>query len=168
MKFFPIYIFFFFGSNALIAQLNLPDFFTDDMVLQRGQPIQFWGKGIPGETLEVQFSKETKKTKVHQDSTWHVVFKRRKANSEPQSIQIKSNYQKIVLKNVLIGDIWLCIGQSNMEWPMEKEMLFAAEAKSVDRPMLRFYNPTYAGKNIYNEHFTDSVLRLLNKNDFYR
>ena len=138
------------------------------MVLQRGQPIQFWGKGIPDETLEVQFSKETKKTKVHQDSTWSVVFKRRKANSEPQSIQIKSNYQKIVLKNVLIGDIWLCIGQSNMEWPMEKEMLFAAEAKSADRPMLRFYNPTYAGKNIYNEHFTDSVLQLLNKNDFYR
>ena len=169
MRFFLGYaVFFFLGIHTICAQLILPDILTSNMVFQRDKPIHFWGKGIPNTSLEVQFGSKMLSTTVGQDSTWNIVFKKRKANPNPQSIQIKNEQQKIVLTNILVGDIWLCIGQSNMEWPMEKEQHFAAEVKNTNQTTLRFYNPTYAGKHIYNESFSDSVLRLLNTEDFYK
>lgn len=169
MRFFLGFTFFFLlGIHLMAAQLSLPDIFTDNMVLQRDKPIHFLGKSIPDTPLEAMFDGETIKTTVRQDSTWNILFKKREANTKPQSIVITNGQQKIVMANVLIGDIWLCIGQSNMEWPMEKEMHFKEEVQHANRPIMRFYNPTYAGKNIYNASFTDSVLRLLNTKDFYK
>lgn len=159
--------FFALGIHIMVAQLSLPKIFTNNMVVQRDKPIHIWGKGIPNTSLEVQFGSEIVSTTVRQDSTWNILFKDRKANSKPQFIQIENEQQKIILSNVLIGDIWLCLGQSNMEWPMEKEMHFETEVKNANQPSLRFYNPTYAGKDIYNESFTDSVLTLLNTKSFY-
>ncbi len=156
------------GIHLVAAQLSLPDIFTDNMVLQSDEPIHFWGKGTPGSSLEVQFAEEIRKTQVRQDSTWSILFIKRKVNSEPQSVQIRNSGQIINLHNVLVGDVWLCIGQSNMEFPMQNEMHFKKEQKMADRPLLRFYNATFSGKDIYNETFTDSVLRLLNKKDFYK
>ena len=154
------------SAPSVVAQLSLSNFFTNNMVLQRNKPIHIWGKGTPGKSLAVQFGKETITTTIREDSTWSVFLKKRKANTTPQSIHIASNQQKMVLTNVVIGDLWLCIGQSNMEWPMAKEMHFKQEIKNAGQPLLRFYNPEYAGKNIYNESFNDSVLRLLNTKDF--
>ncbi len=156
------------GIHSADAQLELSDIFTDDMVLQRDNPIPFWGKGIPDTSLEAQFGGETISTTVRQDSTWNILFKKKKVNTEAQSVQITSGGKTIKLSNVLVGDVWLCIGQSNMEFPMQNEMHFKEEQQEADRPLLRFYNTTFAGKNIYNEMFTDSVLRLLNKKEFYK
>jgi len=151
----------------MAAQLILPDIFTDNMVLQRAEPIHFWGHGIPGTSLEVLFASEVQKTRVRKDSTWDILFKKREANPVPGSIQITSGKETIKLSNVLVGDVWLCIGQSNMEFPMQNEKHFEEEKKKADRPQLRFYNASFAGKGVYNETFTDSVLRLLNKKKFY-
>lgn len=107
--------------NVVFAQLSMPSIFTDGMVLQRSKPIHFWGKGMPGNTVEIVFANKVKKTIVKNDSTWSLIFKKQKANSVPQSIQITSGEDNITLSNILIGDLWLCIGQSNMEWPMAKE-----------------------------------------------
>ena len=160
--------FFALGMHIMVAQLSLPKIFTNNMVLQRDTAIHIWGKGIPNTALEVQFGSETISTTVRHDTTWNILFKGRKANAKPQTIQIKNEQQKIILTNILIGDLWLCIGQSNMEWPMEKEMHFNAEVKNANQPSLRFYNPNYAGKDIYNESFSDSVLSLLNTKNFYK
>lgn len=169
MKLFLRFTFFLFlGSHLIFSQLSLPNIFTDDMVFQRDEPIHFWGNGIPDTSLEVLFAGETKKTQIRKDSTWSILFKKRKANAEPQSVQVTNGGETIKLSNILIGDVWLCIGQSNMAFPMQNEMHFKEEQKKADRPLLRFYNATYAGKGIYNEMFTDSVLRLLNKKDFYK
>ena len=169
MKFYLGIIFFFFcGIQIILAQLSLPDIFTDDMVLQRDKPIQFWGKGNPTSEVEVLFAGETKRTEIYKDSTWSIILNKRKANPKPQSIEITSGTKKIVLSNILIGDVWLCIGQSNMEFPMQKEIHFEEERQNADLPLLRFFNTTYAGKNIYNQTFTDSVLRMLNRKNFYQ
>ncbi len=168
VKFFlGITLSFVFGIHLMAAQLSLPDIFTDDMVLQRNEPIHFWGKGIPDTSLEVLFESEVQKTRIRKDSTWSILFKKREANSIPESVQITSDKETIRLSNVLVGDVWLCIGQSNMEFPMQNEKHFEEEKKKADRPQLRFYNASFAGKDIYNETFTDSVLRLLNKKKFY-
>lgn len=165
---FLIFLVFFISITSAVAQLNVSKIFTDNMVLQRNEPIHLWGKGTPETMVKVQFANKIKRTKIRQDSTWNIFFEKQIANSSPQSITIESESKKILLKNILIGDVWFCIGQSNMEWPMAKEMHFEEEKKYANQPLLRFYNPTYAGKGIFNKSFTDSVLKLLKKGDFYQ
>lgn len=150
------------------AQIKLAKIFSNNMVLQQNEPIRFWGKGLPGESLSIEFANEKKNLKVNSDSTWMAIFKSQKFNTNPQSVIIESSKEQIELKNILIGDIWLCIGQSNMEWPMSKEMHFKTEIKESNQANIRFFNPTYAGKNTYNIPFSDSIIKKLNPKDFYQ
>lgn len=150
------------------AQLQVGKIFSDNMILQREQPVHIWGKGIPGKNVGVGFADEVVIITIKRDSTWNVEFKPQKANSNPQVLSAESAGEKIILKNILIGDIWVCIGQSNMEWPMIKEMHYKEEIKNSNQPLLRFYNPAYAGKNIFNVTFTDSVAAMLTTDAFYK
>lgn len=152
---------------TVLSQLRLAKIFSDNMILQRDQPIHIWGKGVPGKNVGVGFADEVAIIYVKPDSTWRVEFSPQKANSNPQSLSVESAGEKIILKNILIGDIWVCIGQSNMEWPVVKEIHFKAEINNSDQTLLRFYNPTYAGKNIFGSAFSDSVAQLLTKYNFY-
>jgi sialate O-acetylesterase len=150
------------------AQLQLATIFSHHMVLQRNQPIQIWGKGIPGNTVSVAFGNELGQSIVQTDATWLVVLSKQPANSLPQQLTVSSGNEKIILQNIVVGDVWVCIGQSNMEWPMAKESHFKEEKPLSNNPKLRLYNPTYAGKNTYNTSFTDSVAALLTTKDFYK
>ena len=126
---------------TVLSQLRLAKIFSDNMILQRGQPVHIWGKGVPGKNVGVGFADEVAIINVKPDSTWSVEFSSQKANSNAQSLSVESAGEKIILKNILIGDIWVCIGQSNMEWPVMKEIHFKEEIKNSDQPLLRFYNP---------------------------
>jgi sialate O-acetylesterase len=150
------------------AQLQVAKIFTDNMVLQREQPVHFWGKAIPGKTVTVTFMDEKINTVTKSDSTWIVVFKKQQVNRQPQSVLISSGGREINLKNILLGDLWLCIGQSNMEFPMIKELHYKEEVQNSHQPFLRLYNPTYAGKNTYNIPFTDSIIQNLTAENFYK
>ena len=150
------------------AQLKLAKIFSNNMVLQQNEPIRFWGKGIPGESVLVEFLNEKQSFKINQDSSWTLTFKSQKFNTKGQSVIIKSLNQEIKLQNILIGDVWLCIGQSNMEWPMIREMHYKSEIKESNQTNLRFYNPNYAGKNTYNIPFSDSIIKQFNPKEFYQ
>jgi sialate O-acetylesterase len=149
------------------AQFRMADIFSDNMVLQRNRPVHIWGKGNPGDTLFAGFAKEEKTCIVKADSTWSIYFKKQKANAAPQTIYIKNSRETIALKNILIGDVWLCSGQSNMEWPMAKEMHFKEEAKHTNNPLIRLYNPTPVGRYVYGIAYPDSLLKRLNTESFY-
>lgn len=150
------------------GQLQLAKIFSNNMMLQRGQPIQFWGKANPGKTVTVLFENKKRNATVQKDSAWIVSFKAKKFNAQPQSAFIISGVEIIEIKNILIGDVWLCIGQSNMEWPMIKEMHYKEEIVNSQLPMLRLYNPAYAGKNTFNVSFTDSITQNLTVEKFYK
>ena len=150
------------------AQLQVAKILSNNMILQREQPVRIWGKANPGNKVIVSFSHEKRTAVAGKNSAWTVVFKKQKANAEPQNILITSGKEKIELKNILIGDLWLCIGQSNMEFPMQKEAHFRDEVNQTNQPLLHFYNPSFAGKNVYAVAYTDSIISRLNKNDFYR
>lgn len=166
MKQFIVLIFFL--PLFATAQLQVAKIFSDNMILQREQPVRIWGKANPGNKVIVLFAHEKRIAVAGKDSAWTVVFKQQKANAEPQIILITSGIEKIELKNILMGDLWLCIGQSNMEFPMQKEAHFRDEVNQTNRPLLHFFNPSFAGKNVYAVAFTDSIIGRLNKNDFYR
>jgi sialate O-acetylesterase len=163
-----LFIFLFIPALATKGQLKPANIFSDDMVLQRNRPIHIWGKAEPGKTVEIFFANKKIAAIAGTDSAWMVEFGMQKANAQPQSVIINSGNEKIVLKNILIGDIWLCLGQSNMEWPMMKEMHFKEELQNVNQPKLRLYNPTYAGKNTFNVSFSDSIAQNLTTGNFYK
>src|SRR5690606_20548724 len=152
---------------TLQAQLKLGKIFSDNMVIQQNKPVVFYGKYLPGEEVSIRFSSENKTTTAKADSTWEINFPPQKANNNPQEIYISSNKENIKLKNILIGDVWLCIGQSNMEFTLSSEKHYNAESPNLNHPLIRFFNPVYAGKNIYGKAFTDSILTNLNENDFF-
>ncbi len=162
-----IFLLFLFPS-AGVAQLQLASIFSGNMLLQREQPIPVWGRSAPGSTVTVSFGGEIRSCKTKPDSSWIVYLRARKANAHPQSLLVSDGNSKIVLQNIIIGDVWLCIGQSNMEFPVMREMHYTEEQYAAQQPLLRFYNPSYAGKNIYAATFTDSVSSRLNKHDFYK
>ena len=128
----------FFLPLVAASQLEVANIFSDNMVLQRGQPIHVWGQDIPGKQVTVLFAKQSKIAIVKADSSWNVYFKKQKANSVPQTIQIENDKESIKLNNILIGDIWLCSGQSNMEWMMKREMHWEEEKLHASQPLIRF------------------------------
>jgi sialate O-acetylesterase len=149
------------------AQLHPANIFSDNMVLQRDKPIHIWGKAKPGDAITVAFAGTLQTAITAKDSSWSIYFPKQKANATPQSIIIKSNAQNIQLKNVLIGDIWICSGQSNMEFPMINEAHFRQEVLQAYQPLIRLCNPPPAGRYVYGVAYTDSLNRQLTKDSFY-
>ena len=104
-------------SQVALAQLNLPNFFSDHMVLQRDTKINFWGWGHAGSTIKITgtWFTDTVSSKVNSDGQWQVKLPDGKAGG-PHEILIQAGPENITLKDVLLGDVFLCSGQSNMEW----------------------------------------------------
>ncbi len=170
-------------SSSANTELSLNRIFTNNMVIQRDQPIHIWGKGLSGTKVQIHLLKSAsnkstkinsqpaivsaKTTFVNTDSSWSVYLPALPASTTPHALKIISGKTQIQIQNILIGDIWVCIGQSNMEWPMQREMFYNEAKANADQPLLRFYNPSYAGKNIFNQYFSDSVLQLLSPDKFF-
>ena len=153
---------------AAAAQLQLAKIFSNNMMLQRDKPIVIWGNTSPGNIVTVSFGNFKGNAIAQKDAVWKIILPPQKAQTVPQTLTVKSGRQSILVSNILVGDIWLCIGQSNMELPMQREMHYTEAIKTSNQPLIRLYNPAYAGKNIFNSTYSDSVVQLLNKNDFYK
>ncbi|MCX6151435.1 MAG: glycosyl hydrolase family 2 [Ignavibacteriales bacterium] len=99
--------------------LEMPAIFSNNMVLQQKSKAPFWGKATPNQNILIQASwGQIVKTKVQADSFWNAKIQTPKAGG-PYKIKIQIGDSSFVFKNVLIGEVWLCSGQSNMEMPME-------------------------------------------------
>jgi len=152
---------------AVMSQLQLAKIFSDNMVLQRDETIHIWGKGTPGKKVSVTLAKEEKSVTIGNDSSWSIYLSSQKANAQPQTLLLISGSEQITLNNILIGDIWLCFGQSNMQFSMQEEMHFQDEKLNSSQPLIRFYNPSFMGRTVFGRPFTDSIMNRLNVNDFY-
>lgn len=100
--------------------LQLASVFTDNMVLQRNEPITIWGSARAGTVVSATFMNERKLAKTQSNGTWRVTFAPQPANGSPQTIEITHQQKKLKLHNILIGDVWLCSGQSNMYFPLSE------------------------------------------------
>jgi sialate O-acetylesterase len=149
------------------AQLKLAVPFSDNMVLQRNRPILVWGEGVPGKTIACSLGEEAATTTVSAAGQWTITLPARKETDKPLVMQVSMGTEKIRLDNMLIGDIWLCIGQSNMEWPLKREQHWHEEQKQANQTLIRFLNPPPAGRYVYNVKFGDSLLQRLTAEKFY-
>ena len=136
------------AGNAALAQMRLPKVITDNMVLQREKPVKIWGEAGPGENVQVVFMKQKKSAVADAAGRWSVVLDPMNAVKNPQSMTIKAGKEKVVLENILVGEVWLASGQSNMEYSMnnhpkhpkpkkgDKEYLYKAYM-AADSPIIR-------------------------------
>ena len=108
------------------ANVRLPKLFADDMVLQRNKLIPVWGWASANEKIEIKFNNQIKKTRADKNGKWIIRLDAENAGGPYELSIIGKN--KIILKNVLVGEVWICSGQSNMEFTVsgvknaEKEM----------------------------------------------
>ena len=130
----------FIETPALGSGLFLPNLFQSDMVLQRDRPIRIWGWAMPGETVTVAFVGQTQTAKAAADRSWKVTFSAMLANCTPQEMVVKGRDKTLTLKNILIGDVWVLGGQSNMEFQIPKVDNGDLEVVSANFPNIRLLN----------------------------
>ena len=114
---------------AIMAQITLPKVIDDNMVLQQGKKVNIWGEAIPGERVTVKFQRQTKKTVTDAEGKWCVQLDEMTATHKPQQMTIRGKKNTIRLKNILIGEVWLASGQSNMEYSMNNHPKYAKAKK---------------------------------------
>ena len=101
--------------SAARAEIKLPAIIGDNMVLQQKQANPIWGWDAPGTEVTVSFAGQTKSAKADAKGKWTVKLDALPANAKPATMTIKGSDSR-VLKNILVGEVWICSGQSNMQW----------------------------------------------------
>lgn len=135
---------------SLQAEVSLAPIFTDHAVLQRDQSIPVWGWSDPGEAVTVNLSDQSVKTTGDENGEWRIKLPPQSANARGQTLTV-SGTNKIQLHDILIGDVWLCGGQSNMEWVIRNSRDAAAEITAANFPQIRHIK---VAKNIAAEPIT--------------
>lgn len=120
---------------SIFAQMHPAKLFADSMVLQRNKPIPLWGWAAKGEKISVQFNKQTKTTVAGSNGRWRIDLNPEKAGG-PYQLVI-SGAEKRVIKDVLVGDVWICSGQSNMEWTVNNSNNKEQEIASANFAQIR-------------------------------
>lgn len=122
-------------TNVLSAQIKLPHIFGDNMVLQREKPITVWGWAKAKEKVTIKFHDQTKTTVADKAGKWSVKLDSEKAGG-PYTL-IVSGKNSVTLTNILVGEVWICSGQSNMEWPVRMASNAAQEIAEANYPQIR-------------------------------
>jgi sialate O-acetylesterase len=125
------------------AEPRLPRLFGDNMVLQRDAPIVLWGWADPGEQVAVEFRDQRARTTADQHGAWSVSLAPLAAGG-PDTMRVAGR-RTIILNNILVGDVWLAAGQSNMEFPLRQQAGFGGvldserEVAQADFPRMRLF-----------------------------
>ena len=128
---------------AMSDGLSVSNLFQSHMVLQRDKPIVIWGWAKPGEKITATFAGETKSVKASADRSWKLSFESQPANAHGQKMIIKTSKESLVFRDILIGDVWVLGGQSNMEFPISRVEGGALEIASANYPQVRLMTVPY-------------------------
>ncbi len=127
------------ATSPAFADVKLPNIFGNQMVLQQEKPIRFFGWAQPGEKVTVTIGEESKSATTDEKGNWRVDLSARKADGKAFNVVIQGK-NKIELKDVLMGEVWICSGQSNMEWTVGGSMNGQQEIAAAKHPMIRLFN----------------------------
>lgn len=120
------------------AEVRLPAIFGDHMVLQQDSSLPVWGWAEPGETVTVSAAGQKATTVADKDGKWQVKLTPIPAATQPMELAVAGK-NTITLQDVLIGDVWICAGQSNMEFPLSNTNTAATEIPAANFPQIRLF-----------------------------
>jgi sialate O-acetylesterase len=126
-------------ASSVHAEVTLPDIIGESMVLQRDSAVPIWGKADPGEAVEVRFAGQSKKATADKDGNWRLNLDPMRASATPATMRISAG-NTIELKNVLIGEVWLVSGQSNMQFTLAEAKDGESEVAAANHPLIRLFN----------------------------
>ena len=129
-------------TRIATADVRLPGVFSDHMVLQRDKPLAVWGWAAPGEKVMLSIPPHTAETVADASGSWSVKLASLPAGG-PHEMTVTAN-NTLTFRDVLVGEVWLCSGQSNMQWPLKNATNGDAEVTAAAHPRLRLMtiNPT--------------------------
>jgi sialate O-acetylesterase len=130
------FILFLFLPFMVPAQLKLASIFGDNMILQRNKPILIWGFNSPQTLVKIKFADQEKEVKTNELGRWEVIFPARNVGA-PLTLIISDQDEVIRVSDILMGEVWLCSGQSNMEWKLRQSLGGEEEIKIVNNPLIR-------------------------------
>lgn len=120
------------------ATVTLPAIFKHHMVLQRDQPVPVWGWAEPGQEINVKFAEQAKIAHADKNGRWKVVLDPMPASSDPEILRV-SGQSTEVIRDVVVGDVWLCSGQSNMAMTVKGVDGAEKEIAAADFPLIRMF-----------------------------
>lgn len=136
------------------AKVRLPKLISDSMVLQRDVDLDIWGWSDPGTWITVRFNGGYYETKTGEDGRWTVTLPPQKAGG-PYIMEVN----EITIRDVLVGDVWLCSGQSNQETPIHRLVELFPEINRSDNNMIRHYKvPTQDSKEALQEEIAGNAV----------
>ena len=125
------------GLSSSPAALTVSPLFGNQAVLQRDKPVPIWGTTEPGAKVTVTFGAQTAETTASSGGDWKVLLNPLPASGEPRDLLIQSGTNTLRSRNVLVGDVWLCAGQSNMNFKVSKSTGGPEAAAAADFPQIR-------------------------------
>jgi sialate O-acetylesterase len=133
-------------TMAGFSQVKLPPFFSNNMVLQQGIAIPVWGWASPNEKITITIDKSIKSTRAGKDGKWRIDLPKMNYGG-PYTMNVQGKDLKTIT-NILIGEVWVCSGQSNMEFKVSSTKNAVAEIAVANTPTLRFFT---VGKRVAKE-----------------
>ena len=124
------------AMQTALADVRLPKVFGSHMVLQRRKPVPVWGWADVGEKITVTLANQTKTAKAGKDGQWRVSLDPMEAGG-PFQMVVRGKKNNVTFDDVLAGEVWICSGQSNMEWPLKSATNGKAEIKMANYPKIR-------------------------------
>lgn len=141
-----VLLFAFCAWPAIHGEVLPASIFGDGAVLQRDMPVPIWGTAAPGEKIEVAFCGQTVAATADEAGRWRVALEPLPASAEPSELIVRGS-DSVRASNILVGDVWLCSGQSNMEMPVRDAGNAKAEMAAATFPQIRqFYIPRTASE----------------------
>ena len=128
-----------------MAELRLPSPFGHHMVLQRDQENPVWGLADPGANVSVTFGGHTIQTKANEEGKWMLKLKPMKGSSHALNMTVKSGDESLTLSNIVVGEVWVCSGQSNMQWALSQVYDPDLEIMSANYPNIRIISVPQVG-----------------------
>ncbi|WP_395743530.1 sialate O-acetylesterase [Prosthecobacter sp.] len=125
---------------SLAAELSLPHFFSDHMVLQRERAAAIWGKANPKAEVKIEFKGKTGAATADDKGRWHATIETGKADAQGAVLTVKAGDDSVTIKDVLVGEVWLASGQSNMFYTMNRTPGYAELIAKAEHPGLRMFN----------------------------
>ncbi len=127
-----------FAASSLRADVNLPSIFSDNMVLQHGKPVPVHGTAAPSERIAVEICGQRKETTADAAGNWQITLEPLAKQSAPTTMRVTGK-NTVTIQNILVGDVWLASGQSNMAMQVSGVDNAAEEIKVANYPEIRFF-----------------------------